>query len=341
MIARPGQRCQAVLANLASRSPELVVPRSSSAGLFLRTTRRKTPEPEVSMNAPVSEVSIAHVTVEVRKPDRLRSWLAALAGDGPRVTFDDVPRRGALRVTGGTKDDLAVLGLSFPDEPAFEAALRRLHDRGIAWQETTPQQGWSRAVRTEDPAGTALELLVRDRSWVDEPRGWPLGHVALTHPKVSELETFYAETIGFRCNERLASRVGPLSLQGSFLGSARHHHTVAILNVPSFRRLHHVFFGAPDVGVVAERWFLARAAGIHLSLDLGRHARPDGTTSFYAASPCGFDVEIGSGGNLLEESFVPQSSTSPLASAWGHASSFRSRLRVAVALLAQGLGMAA
>ncbi len=292
------------------------------------------------MNTPQCEVSIAHVTVEAKNPDRLRSWLVALAGEAPRVTFDDTPRRGAMRVVPGPKDDLIRLGLAVPDERALDAVLHRLNESGVAWQETAPPEGWTRAVRTEDPAGTPLELLIRGRHFPPD-HGWPLGHVALTHSRVSELERFYADTIGLRCNERLAARVGPLSLQGSFLGSARHHHTVAILNVPSFRRLHHVFFGAPDVGVVAERWFRARAAGIHLSLDLGRHALPDGTTSFYAASPCGFDVEIGSGGNLLEESYVPEPSMGNLASSWGHVASFRSQLRVAAALIAQRLGVAA
>jgi catechol 2,3-dioxygenase-like lactoylglutathione lyase family enzyme len=292
------------------------------------------------MNVTESEVSIAHVTVEVSKPDRLRSWLAALAGDEPRVTFDGNPRGGALRVVAGSEDRLTRLGLAFADERGLDAAVRRLNESGVARQESDPQPGFRRAIQTEDPAGTPLELLLRDRDWPADRRGWPLGHVALASSRVAELERFYTGTIGLRCNERLAARVGPLSLNGSFLGGARHHHTVAILNVPSFHRLHHVFFGAPDVGTVTERWFLARAAGIHMSLDLGRHALPDGTTSFYAASPGGFDIEIGAGGNLLDETYVPEASTGNLASAWGHASSVRSRVRVAAALLAQRLGMA-
>ncbi|HYP90465.1 MAG TPA: VOC family protein [Polyangiaceae bacterium] len=292
------------------------------------------------MNVAECEVSIAYVAVQVTKPDRLRSWLAALAGDEPRVTFDDSARGGALRVVAGSKDELTRLGLSFAAERGLDAAIRRLNDSGAAWQETDPQRGWRRAIQTADPAGTPLELLLRDRDWPVDRRGWPLGHVALASSRVAELERFYAETIGLRCNERLAARVGPLSLNGSFLGGVRHHHTIAVLNVPSFHRLHHVFFAAPDVGTVTERWFLARAAGIHMSLDLGRHALPDGTTSFYAASPCGFDIEIGSGGNLLDETYVPEASMGSLASAWGHAASVRSRLRVAAAMIAQRLGMA-
>lgn len=291
------------------------------------------------MHTPECAVSIAHVTIEVRKPDRMRSWLVALAGDDPRVTFDDVPRRGAMRVVAGAKDDLTLLGLALPDGHALDAVLGRLKNTGIAWEEIDPPPGWSRAVRTEDPAGTPLELLVHDRHGPADHGGWSIGHVALAHPKVSELERFYTETIGLRCNERLATRVGPLSLQGSFLGSTRQHHSIAVLNVPSFHRLHHVFFGAPDIGVVAERWFRARAAGIHMSLDLGRHALPDGTTSFYATSPCGFDVEIGSGGNILDEGDVGGRSTGNLTSSWGHAVSGRARLRFVGALIAQRLGM--
>lgn len=287
------------------------------------------------MHTPERDVSIAHVTVEVQKPERLRSWLEALAGDQPRVVFDDAPRRGAMRVVAGSLNDLSLLGLALPGDLALDGALRRLSEAGTAWHEIDPQEGWSRAVRTEDPAGTPLELLVRDPRCASDRRGWPLGHVALSHPRVDDLERFYTETIGLRCNERLATRAGPLSLKGTFLGGARHHHTLAVLNLPSFRRLHHVFFGAPDIGVVAERWFRARAAGIHMSLDLGRHALPDGTTSFYAASPFGFDVEVGAGGNLLDERDAAAGDPSDLSSAWGHTASVRSRLRVVAALVSQ------
>jgi catechol 2,3-dioxygenase-like lactoylglutathione lyase family enzyme len=295
---------------------------------------------EDPMHAAECDVSIAHVTVEVSRPDRLRSCLDTLVGDNARVSFDDAPRRGSMRVVEGPRDDLALLGLAFPSERALDTSLRRLQANGIAWEQTEPPSGWTRAVRTADPAGTPLELLVRGPGWPADD-GWPVGHVALAHPRVAELERFYADVIGLRCNERLAARVGPLSLQGSFLGSARHHHAVAILNLPSFRRLHHVFFGAPDVGVVTERWFRARAAGIHMSMELGRHALPDGTTSFYAASPAGFDLEIGSGGGVLDGSEMVEPLAGSTPSSWGHTPSVRARLKVAAAMIAQRLGNAA
>jgi hypothetical protein len=283
-----------------------------------------------------NEVSIAHVTVEISRPDRWRSWLETVAGENARVVFDGAEARGALRVIAGSKDDIVLLGLEFPSDDALEAALVRLAAIEIAWHEAEPPHGWTRAVRTTDPAGTALELLVPDPAVAGDHR-WPLGHVAFTHPEVAELERFYADVIGLRCNERLAARVGPIALQGTFLGSARHHHALAVLDLPSFRRLHHVFFRAPDVGVVTEHWFRARGAGVHMSMDLGRHSLPDGTTSFYAASPAGFDLEIGSGGGLLEGSDIDGPSTGSTPSSWGHAISVRARLRVAAALIAKRL----
>jgi catechol 2,3-dioxygenase-like lactoylglutathione lyase family enzyme len=290
--------------------------------------------------AKTAGVSIAHVTVEVSRPDRLRSWVETIASDQLRVVFDDAPRRGALRVVEGPKDDITLLGLALPSEVAFEAALRRLTENGFAWQEIEPSKGYTRAARTEDPGGTPVELLVRDEGWpIDQ--GWPLGHVALAHPNVAELERFYAEVIGLRCNERLAARVGPIALEGSFLGTGEQHHTVAILSLPSFRRLNHVFFGAPDVAVVAERWFHARAAGIHMSMELGRHGLPDGTTSFYAATPFGFDVEIGSGGGVLHQNEDVEPVAGSFPSSWGHTLSVRARLRVAAALIARRFGKAA
>ena len=67
-------------------------------------------------------------------------------------------------------------------------------------------------------------------------------------------------------------------------------------------------------------------------------ALPDGTTSFYAASPSGIDVEIGAGGNVLGERIAgPLQGTET--SSWGHALRLRAKLRVAGALALQRLGL--
>lgn len=279
-----------------------------------------------------ADVSIAHVTVEVRRPATWRHYLATVTGDHARVSWDDRLRHGALRLREGRADDLVLLGLAFPDEAYLQSTLDRLTAAGFAWRDVAPSEGVRRAVRTADPSGTPLELLVyAARPPADE--GWPIGHVALAHARQAELEGFYGEVLGFRLNQQVTINLGPIDVRGSFLGSAHRHHTVAVFDLPSRSRLHHVFFGAPDLTVVLEQWHRSRTDRVPLTLDLGRHALPDGTTSFYAESPSGFALEVGAGTESLDGRHLPEPIRGPADSIWGHAVSLRARLRVVLALL--------
>jgi catechol 2,3-dioxygenase-like lactoylglutathione lyase family enzyme len=271
------------------------------------------------------------VTLEVRRPDRWRRFLAELTGDHARVVWNDEPRRGALRLRRGPADDVVRLGLAYPSEDRLAAVARDLTAAGVAWQAVAG------TIRCTDPAGTAVELVVDDGP-APADAGWPLGHVALTHRDQPALAAFYGELLGLRCNEVIEKPAGPIQLRASFLGGARRHHTVAVMNVPSRRRLHHVCFAARDVATVEATWRRALEQRVPISMELGQHALPDGTTSFYAASPSGIDVEIGAGGNVLDERVAaPLQGTET--SSWGHALRLRAKLRVAGALALQRLGL--
>jgi catechol 2,3-dioxygenase-like lactoylglutathione lyase family enzyme len=277
------------------------------------------------------DVAIAHVTLEVRRPDRWRRFLADLTDGQARVVWDDSTRGHALRLREGRADDLVLLGLAYPDEDRLAAVTRNLTAAGVLWEQVPG------GIRCVDPAGTPLELLVNDDTTPE--RGWPLGHVALTHRDQPALAAFYSDVLGLRCNEVIEKPAGPIELRASFLGGARRHHTVAVMNVPSRRRLHHVCFAARDVATVEVTWQQALAARVPISMELGQHALPDGTTSFYAASPSGIDVEIGAGGNVLD-GVTPAPLHGTETSSWGHAMRLRAKLRVAGALALQRLGLA-
>ncbi len=286
------------------------------------------------------EIAIAHVTVEARRPDQFLQFLTKLAPDALRVVRDDAEptRRHALRITQGRSDDLKLLGLAYPDVAQLHATIARLAAAGVPW-ERAPRVGALDAVRCVDPAGNPLELLVFDGRAPADP-GWPVGHVALTHRDPSALERFYGAILGLRLNERIRSPAGPIELNMSFLGSPRRHHSVAILDLPSTRRLHHVCFGARDVATVEAHYAQAKAARLPISMNLGRHSLPDGTTSFYAASPSGIDVEIGAGGNVLDGRPIDGPLRGDPTTAWGHEVSVRARMRVVGALALQRLGLA-
>jgi catechol-2,3-dioxygenase len=107
-----------------------------------------------------------------------------------------------------------------------------------------------------------------------EAAGWPVGHVALADAAPGEMANFYAEAIGFTLHERLATKLGPLTLDGGFVGTATRHHALAVLNVPGRRRLIHIMFEAPSVAEVARLYDQAEQAGVPISLGLGQHPLP-------------------------------------------------------------------
>ncbi|MDN3567294.1 VOC family protein [Paeniroseomonas aquatica] len=285
-------------------------------------------------------VCLAHVTIEVRRPDRWKGFLASVSEGRARVewlepgSFGSMSR--ALRIRPGRADDLVALGLAWSAPAEFEAALARLAARGVV-AEPIERPGVLRAAQCEDPAGNRLELLLQDGEDV-ATESWPVGHVALAHAEPEALTAFYGDVIGFRLNETLRTRLGPIALRGGFLGGARRHHSIAVLNVPSRRRLGHVMFEAPDILTVLRAADRARRAGIPFSLDLGQHPPPDGTTSFYAGSPSGFDIEIGGDSQDFAASEDAAPGESATTSAWGHAPSLRTRLRVAQAMALEKLG---
>jgi hypothetical protein len=82
-----------------------------------------------------------------------------------------------------------------------------------------------------------------------------------------------------------------------------------------------------DVGRAFER---ARRRRVPISLTLGQHPAPDPTVSFYAATPAGFDFEIGAGGGLVHEDWIPGSAG---ASTWGHRPTLRLKWQTLRALL--------
>lgn len=277
------------------------------------------------------QVAIAYATIEVRRPDRWQRFLDAVTGGEARVDWNGARRARALRITEGPRDDLVALGLAWQDEVAYRDALSRVAATGAMLE--TIEAG--RAMRCTDPAGNVLDLLLTE---VTDPGdgSWPIGHVALASPEPDTLVDFYESAIGLRLNERMRGRVGPLDLRGGFLGSPARHHSLAVLNVPGRRRLHHVEFEAPDVADVTAMRARAKAAKVPISLELGRHALPDGTVSFYAHTPSGFEIEVGAGMGAGVEGPAPEG---PMPSVWGHELTLPARLRVMGALAMQKVGL--
>jgi 2,3-dihydroxybiphenyl 1,2-dioxygenase len=301
---------------------------------------------------------LGYLAFEVRDTARWTRFCRDLLGlpepvanpDGSRgFRLDQASQR--LIVQQGRADDLAALGLECRDDQALDDMVARLRREGVQISAEDESLRRSRRVRrlyrAADPAGNALELFAGAElaaapfASTGFPGGFRtgdlgIGHAVLVSRDLESMERFYA-MLGFGVTERLDTRVGPLHVRGTFLHCNRRHHSLALFDLPLRKRVHHFMLEAKemrDVGVAFER---AERAGLPLSLGLGQHPDPDGTFSFYGATPSGFDFEIGAGGREIEPEGW-RALPADVTSSWGHKPRLRVQLKMAAALLADRLG---
>jgi biphenyl-2,3-diol 1,2-dioxygenase len=304
-------------------------------------------------------LKLGYLAFAVRRPDRWTAFCRTMLGlpepatnsDGSLGYALDDELRQRLIVESGKADDLSALGLHC-DDAALDALLARLSAQGLAAEPAPAALVAARRVGRlhllTDPMGNRIELHT-----AAEPAGQPfasaempggyrtgalgLGHAVLVSRDLAAMERFYVDGLGFGVSERLDARVGPIHVRGTFLHCNRRHHSIALFDLPLRKRLHHFMLQAnrlADVGAAFER---AGRAKVPLSLGLGQHPDPDGTFSFYAQTPSGFDFEIGAGGHEIEP-VGWRESTTDITSTWGHKPKLRLQLKMAKELVARGLG---
>lgn len=311
----------------------------------------------------MSDMSLGYLVFEVAKPDVWRDF--ATTHLGCQLADISAGETCALRIDGkayrlllrrGQADDLAVLGWAMRDAAALEALAKRLQTAGVPAEAFGPgdltARGVSAGLRFRDPMGLVNEA-VTDLPDAAHPFASPtmsggfvtgefgLGHAVLaTGRKAAEMEDFYMRVVGLSLTERIDTKIGPIKVDGAFLHCNRRHHSLALIAVPGRKRLLHFMLQAAqlrDVGLALQR---ARAAGIRPSLDLGQHPDPDGTVSFYAPTPSGFDFEIGAGSGAIDPA-THQTEIKHVTSDWGHKPSLRMQLRGAIDLIADRFRRAA
>jgi 2,3-dihydroxybiphenyl 1,2-dioxygenase len=311
----------------------------------------------------MSDMSLGYLVFDVAKPDVWRDFATTHLGCVPAkisggeacaLRIDDKAYRLLLRR--GKADDLAVLGWAMRDAAALEALSARLRSAGVAVEAFGPAdltaRGVSAGLRFQDPMGLVNEAVtgLPDAGHPFESPTMPggfvtrefgLGHAVLaTGRKAAAMEDFYMRAVGLSLTERIDTKIGPIKVDGAFLHCNRRHHSLALIAVPGRKRLLHFMLQAArlrDVGLALQR---ARAAGIRPSLDLGQHPDPDGTVSFYAPTPSGFDFEIGAGSGTIDPA-THQTEIKHITSDWGHKPSLRMQLRGAIDLIADRFRKAA
>jgi biphenyl-2,3-diol 1,2-dioxygenase len=261
--------------------------------------------------------------------------------------LDEASQR--LMVQEGPADDLGAIGFQCANDAVLERLLQRLRQAGVTTTAGDAKLLRSRRVRTlhhfNDPAGNRVELFTdpepaaKPFSSEEFPSGFKtgasgLGHAVLVAHDLAAMEAFYVGVLGFGVTERLATRVGPIDFQGVFLHCNERHHTLALFELPLSRRLHHFMLQAERLSDIGRAFERARELKVPLSLGLGQHPDPDGTFSFYGATPSGFDFEIGAGSGTIDPADWNVMATD-VTSTWGHKPKLRLQLQVAMGLLAK------
>lgn len=290
----------------------------------------------------MSDPTLAYLAFEVRQPAKWQAFLVEMLGCQPagRVDehdafrIDDAAYRLLLRE--GPADDLVALGWADAD---WQDKAERLASQGIVVERLES------GIRVRDPMGLVNEIVpavpMADTPYASSlmPGGFQTGAQGIGHAvlgvgqQAAAMERFYIDLLGMKLTERIDTKIGPIKVDGAFLHCNARHHSLALIAVPSRKKMLHFMLQAnrlKDVGMALER---AQKAGISINLSLGQHPDPDGTISFYGETPSGFDYEIGAGSHAIDPA-THQTEIKYVTSDWGHKPSLRMKLRGAMDLLA-------
>ena len=259
--------------------------------------------------------------------------VAPTNGDAVFLREDENHHRIALRE--GPLDDVSYVGWEVPDEGALREIADRLAAQGIEVRSGTPAETEGRRVegliKMRDPDGVDTEIYHGPRVEADRPFRSPrpiggfvagdmgLGHFVLNVADAEASMVFYRDGLGLLVSDFIDIDIdmGDGSVvTAAFLHCGPRHHSVALVEVPSPKRMHHVMLEVTDLDDVGIAHDLCVDHQIPVTMGIGRHPN-DLMTSFYMESPSGFQVEYGFGGRLIDDDEW-EVRTYDRTSIWGH-----------------------
>ncbi|MGW5514934.1 VOC family protein [Nocardia africana] len=252
--------------------------------------------------------------------------------DALHFRMDERPSR--ITVERADVDRVSAVGWELRDEPALRRLEAILRDAGYEYtpmsQELADRRKVEAGICLTDPGGTPLEFFhgpVLEHSpvvtkyaqrFVTGAQG--LGHVVMPTANFEESYTFYTETLGFlsRGAFRMPSPPGTGPLRIRFLGVNQRHHSLAIMPALEGRDpgLIHVMVEVDSLDAVGQALDQVMARDFPVSSTLGRHTN-DKMISFYVGVPGGWDIEYGTAGELVDESYYTAEEITA-DSYWGH-----------------------
>ena len=292
------------------------------------------------------KINLAYLALQVRDIARWRQFAAEMLGlpapgansDGTlALRLDDRAHRFILRQ--GAADDIDALGWEVADQHDFDAIVARAQKAGAdpaagdaalchARQVerlvyfTGPDGVRNELVMGLGQAGTAFDSTLMPGGFRTGAMG--LGHAVLSSPDMQGAASFYRDVLGMRLSQELQFSIGPINIGGVFLHCNPRHHSLALFEMPTKGRMHHVMIEANDMRDVGGAWERAQKLKVPIILTLGQHPEPDGMVSFYGMTPSGFDFEIGAAGQLIDPgNFEPI--TIHATSDWGHHPTLRAK----------------
>ena len=285
--------------------------------------------------------SLGYIKIQTSDIDRWRSFafdvLGFAQGSGPEpdalyLRMDERPAR--IIVVPGDTDQVVHIGWEVRDGLALQRVRDTLERAGVAVKPLSVEEADDRRVEDvfafTDPTGTPTEVFfgpALDHSPVVTPfgatfvtGGQGLGHVVLPTMDPAGAFAFYSETLGFlpRGAMRLPAppEFGPLRIR--FFGVNERHHSMALCPAPhgGAPGLVHIMVEVDSLDAVGRALDRVAKAGFSLSSTLGRHTN-DKMVSFYVRAPGGCDIEFGTDGMKVDETYyTAEEITSD--SYWGH-----------------------
>lgn len=244
------------------------------------------------------KINLAYLALRVRDLARWRQFAADMLGlpapgtnsDGTlALRLDDRAHRFILRE--GATDDIDALGWEVADQRDFDAFVARAQKAGA-----NPVPGDAalcharhveRLVHFTGPDGVRNELVMglgqasTAFASVLMPGGFRtgamgLGHAVLSSTDMHRAASFYRDVLGMRLSQELQFSIGPIHIGGLFLHCNPRHHSLALFEMPTKGRMHHVMIEANDMRDLGGAWERAQKLKVPIILTLGQHPEPDG-----------------------------------------------------------------
>ena len=285
--------------------------------------------------------SLGYITIQTSDIDRWRTFafdvLGFAQGNGPDpdalyLRMDE--RFARIIVVPGDSDQVVHVGWEVRDGAALQRVRESLEHAGVAVKPLSVEEADARRVEDvisfTDPTGTTTEVFfgpALDHSPVVTPFGSTfvtgtqgLGHVVLPTMDPAGAFAFYSEVLGFK--PRGAMRLpappafGPLRIR--FFGVNERHHSLALCPAPhgGAPGVVHIMVEVDSLDAVGRALDRVVQKGFPLSSTLGRHTN-DKMVSFYVRAPGGWDVEFGTDGRKVDETYYTAEEITA-DSYWGH-----------------------